>query len=110
MKKATHETDRKTIQKFQQIINVGPAIERDFLRLGLTKPQDLKGKSPWSLYTKISELDGAMHDPCVLDVYIASVNFMNGDPPEVWWAFTDHRKEKFGKKIERLRTRFNEAN
>ena len=81
MKKATHETDRRTLIDFQQIINVGPATEGDFRLLGLEKPQQLIGKDPWRLYRKLCLRTKQQHDPCVLDVFMAAIDFMEGGSP-----------------------------
>jgi len=99
MKKADHSTDRRTIQRFQQIINVGPACEEDFEVLGIETPQQLIGRDPLKLYRTLCKKTGLRHDPCVLDVLMASVDFMNGNPPKKWWAFTDERKKKYGKDL-----------
>ena len=90
--KATHETNRLEVQELTQIINVGPAIEADFKILGVTTPQKLIGRSPVDLYKKLIEKMGQFHDPCVLDVFIASIDYMNGRPPKAWWKFTEQRK------------------
>ena len=34
-------------------------------------------------------------DPCVLDTFLAVVDFMNGHPPRAWWEFTPERKKRF---------------
>ena len=95
MKKADHDTDRKQIKRLQQIINVGSSIEGDFQRLGITKPQQLIGRDPLKLYRQICKVDGARHDPCVLDCFMAAVSYMDGNPPRVWWDFTSTRKRKY---------------
>ncbi|MCL4152334.1 UNVERIFIED_CONTAM: hypothetical protein GTU68_040309 [Idotea baltica] len=41
-----------------------------------------------------------MHDPCVLDVLIAAVDYMNGNPPQKWWAYTAERKKKYNDKLQ----------
>lgn len=100
MKKATHGSDRSQIKSFQQIINVGPAIESDFKLLGFTNPQQLIGQAPWDLYCRLCKKTKVVHDPCVLDVFMASVDFMNGNPPRKWWDFTKARKEEFGEALQ----------
>ncbi len=96
MKKADHTVDRDSITRFQQIVNVGPACEEDFRVLGLKTPQQLIDRDPLELYRSLCEKTGVRHDPCVLDVMMASVDFMNGNPPKKWWEYTESRKEKYG--------------
>lgn len=84
-------------KKFEDIPNIGPAMVRDFKLLGLKSPSDLKGKDPFKLYTKISRITGVRQDPCVLDTYMAAVDFMNGADPRHWWKYTPLRKKMYPK-------------
>ena len=106
MKKSTHRTPRNEISDFEQIKNIGPSLAEDFRRLKLRKPKDLIGKNPLTLYQNICKVDDVFHDPCVLDCFMAAVEFMNGKPPKVWWAYTDSRKKKYSQEIQRLRDQF----
>jgi len=82
----------KEVEKFQDIPNVGPAMARDFNVLGLHKPTDLINKNPLALYNKMCKVSGARQDPCVLDTYIAVIDFMNGAPARPWYFYTKGRK------------------
>lgn len=82
----------KEVKKFQDIPNIGPAMERDFVLIDLKNPKDLQGKDPLALYKKICHIRGVRQDPCVLDVYMAAVDFMNGKPAHPWWHYTKIRK------------------
>ena len=104
--KADHNTNRESISRFDQIINVGPAGTGDFERLGLKKPQQLIGRDPLKLYQKICAVDNRFHDPCVLDVFMATVDFMNGNKPQAWWKFTEQRKEQFANNVKKLRAKY----
>ena len=97
MKKADHSVDRQAISDFQQIVNVGPACAEDFRVLGFETPQELIGRDPLELYRTLCQKTGVRHDPCVLDVLMATVDFMNGSAPKKWWKYTEARKEKYGK-------------
>ena len=102
MKKATHQTDRSTLTDFRQIINIGPASAGDFHELGFNMPQQLVGKDPWNLYRQLCLQTKQRHDPCVLDVIIAAVDYMNGNQPQVWWNYTEQRKRDYTARIEGL--------
>lgn len=106
MKKAKHQTSRDTVSHFEEIVNIGPAFKRDFERLGLKSPQDLVGVDPIDLYRRICTVEKKFHDPCVLDCYLAAVDFMNGNPPQVWWNFTEHRKRDWGHVVQEMRSQF----
>lgn len=85
----------KEVKKFQDIPNVGPAMARDFGLLGLNKPTDLINKNPLMLYKKMCKLSGVRQDPCVLDTYIAVVDFMNGSTAKPWYFYTKNRKKEY---------------
>ena len=41
-------------------------------------------------------LTGVRQDPCVLDVFISLTRFVAGEPAQVWWAYTEKRKQRYG--------------
>ncbi len=85
----------REVKKFQDIPNIGPAMVRDFSVLGLQKPTDLINKDPLTLYKKICKISGKRQDPCVLDTYIAAIDFMNGAPARPWFFYTKKRKREY---------------
>ena len=92
MSKATKATE---VKKFTDIPNVGTAMERDFLFLGLTTLADLKKQDAYKLYQKMCKKNGTRQDPCVLDTYLAVVDFMNGAPARPWYWYTTRRKNEY---------------
>lgn len=85
---------RIEINKFQDIPNVGNAIEKDFILLGIKEPNELAGKDPYKMYSDLCRLTGKKLDPCVIDVFISAVRYMEGGPAKKWWEFTEERKNK----------------
>jgi hypothetical protein len=83
------------VKKFQDIPNIGPAVEKDFAALGLKAPKYLVGKDPLKLYKKMCQISGVRQDPCVLDTYMAAIDFMNGAPARPWWSYTKTRKKQY---------------
>ena len=81
--------------RFEDIPNVGKAMTKDFLLLGIKNPKDLKNKDAFVLYKKLCKISGALQDPCVLDTYMAVIDFMNGAPARPWWFYTKERKKKY---------------
>lgn len=79
--------------RLEQIPNIGPRIAADFRLLGIQAPGDLKGKDPIKLYEALNRKTGQRHDSCVLDTFMAAVDFMNGGRPKPWWKFTAQRKK-----------------
>lgn len=88
---------REKVTYLTDLPNVGPAIAEDLRRIGIDSPEVLRGKDPWELYVELCAKSGVRHDPCLLDVFIAITEFMNGGKPKVWWAYTAERKRRFGK-------------
>lgn len=83
---------RNDIKRFRDIPNVGPAIEKDFIALGLKEPAELIGKDPYLLYRDLCTITQKRHDPCVIDVFISVVKYMEGGPAKKWWEYTEQRK------------------
>ncbi len=88
-------TTFKEVRKFQDIPNIGHAMSMNFDLLGLTKPQDLIDKDPMKLYKQMCQISGIRQDPCVLDTYIAAIDFMNGAPARPWFSYTKNRKVEY---------------
>ena len=84
---------RHGIKAFQDIPNVGKAIERDFTTLGLTQPIELTGKDPYQMYEDLCNATHTRIDPCVIDIFISAVRYMEGEPPKKWWEYTAERKK-----------------
>ena len=89
---------RSEIQRFRDLPNVGAIIEKKFVVLGMEEPIELIGKDPYKLYSELCRVTNKRQDPCVLDVFISAVRYMEGGPPKKWWEFTEERKKHFDAK------------
>jgi len=87
---------RVNIKNFKEIPNVGKATEKDFNIIGINNPKQLIGKDPYIMYNKLCKLTNQKHDPCVIDIFISAVRYMEGGSPKKWWEFTEERKNKLG--------------
>jgi len=67
-------------------------MANDLRLLGISEPNQLKGKSAYDLYDQLCETTGHKHDPCVIDVFLSITDFMNGGNPRNWWEYTSQRK------------------
>jgi hypothetical protein len=72
--------------------NIGPAIARTLMRLGIERPDNLRGQTAEQLFRRLCDLDGRRHDPCLLDTFVAAVDHANGAPARPWWYYTRIRK------------------
>lgn len=77
---------------FQGLPNIGPATAEDLVRLRVRSVADLARRDPLTLYRRLCRLDGATHDPCVLDVFLAAVDHARTGSGRPWWAYTAERK------------------
>ena len=84
--------NREQYTRLEQIPNIGPASADDLRLIGISYPQDLIGRDPYVLYDELCRKTGHRHDPCVIDVFISAVRFMEGEPKRPWWAYTSERK------------------
>jgi hypothetical protein len=89
---------RTDIYDLKNIPNVGPATIQYLNTLGIRKPTQLTGRDPYSLFEKLRRMTGKNFDPCLADVFISAVKFMEGAPPHKWWHYTEERKKHYQNK------------
>ncbi len=90
MMKAKKASEAKLLE---QIPNIDMAVAEDLRAIGITHPEQLKGKDGIALYHKLNKVTGTRHDPCMADTFLAAVDFMNGGKAKPWWEFTAERKK-----------------
>jgi hypothetical protein len=61
---------RDEVKVFQNIPNVGPAMERDFRLLGYKTPQELIGNNPETMYQRLENITGKHQDTRVCCIRI----------------------------------------
>jgi hypothetical protein len=93
MTRGTEMTARTDMKDIHEIPNVGLATARDLALINIFKPSDLIGKNPFQMYNTLCQIKGKKHDPCVIDVFISAVRFMEGEPSRKWWYYTAERKK-----------------
>ena len=80
------------IKELEDIPNVGKSIAKDLRLLKVQKPEDLKGKDAFDLYRRLCNKTGTRQDPCVLDVFISAIRFVEEGIKKPWWYYTKERK------------------
>ena len=83
-------------QRLEQLPNIGPSIAADLRSIGVQHPAELAPRDAFQLYQLLCQTTGKRQDPCVLDTFIAAVEFMRGAEPRPWWAYTAARKARYG--------------
>jgi hypothetical protein len=92
-RKARHAHECESLE---QLPNIGPSLAGDLRLLGIQHPSQLEGADAFALYQRLGQLAGKRQDPCVLDTFLAAVDFMRGAPARPWWLYTAQRKRNFG--------------
>jgi len=87
--------EQALLKELQKLKNVGPAIARDLVMIGVKDPKDLAKMNPDDMYKRLCKETGARQDPCVWDVFAAIVDLARGGPPQPWWRFTEERKKRW---------------
>jgi len=86
------KTQGKLMRELGNLDSIGPAMLRDFERLGVRTVVQLAKRNPVELYDRLCRLTGARQDPCVLDVFSCAVaQARNPHLPKAqrqwfWWS------------------------
>jgi hypothetical protein len=94
MAKSRYRSTDRNLAKLEALPNVGPAIAKDLRRIGVMEPKALNGRDPFAMYDDLCRITGQRHDPCLLDVFISAVRFMEGASARPWWKYTAVRKRE----------------
>ena len=82
--------------RLEQLPNIGPALAADLRLLGIHAPGELRARDAFTLYRALCTATGKRQDPCVLDTFMAALDFMRGAAPTPWWHYTAQRKRLYG--------------
>ena len=85
--------DRETVSRLIELPNIGKAMAEHLRSIGIDHPKQLIGKEAFELYETFCAVSGKRQDPCIIDVFMSVIYFMEGDDPLPWWAFTQERKK-----------------
>lgn len=83
---------RPAPSQLSNLRNVGPAALVDFTVLGIETVTQLATCQPANLYFDLQRLTGKRQDPCVYDVFAATIHQAQTGEVKNWWAFTADRK------------------
>ena len=83
-------------RRLRELISIGPAMLRDFERLGIRNVKQLAKQNPRRMYERLCRRTGQAQDICVLDVFSAAVAQARNPrlPAEKcqWWWWSRKRK------------------
>ena len=86
---------REKVNALTDLPNIGKALAKDLVSIGIESPLQLQNREPLELYKMLCQKSGERKDPCVLDVFMSITDFMNGAEPKVWWDYTQERKDLY---------------
>ena len=72
--------------------NVGKSTLADFQLLGVGTVGELATRDADSLYLELQRITGKRQDPCVHDVFSATIHEASTGEARNWWDFTAARK------------------
>jgi nucleotidyltransferase/DNA polymerase involved in DNA repair len=83
-------------RELKDLVSIGPAMLRDFEKLGVRSVRELARRSPERLYERLCEVTRQSQDICVLDAFRAAV--AQARSPRLpaaqrnWWYWSRLRK------------------
>lgn len=84
-------TKRDPAVSLADLRNVGKATLGDFHRLGITTLAELASADPDALYHALARRTRSAQDPCVRDVFAATIHQARTGEALDWWHFTPER-------------------
>lgn len=85
--------DRNSVTRLRDLPNIGPAVACDLELLGISHPAMLIDGNAFELHERLCSITGEKQDPCLIDVFMSVIDFMEGGEPRPWWSFTETRKQ-----------------
>lgn len=85
--------NRETVSKLEHLPNISKKMASYLEIIDIKSPRSLIGKNAFDLYNKLCEKTGKQLDPCVIDVFMSVIDFMEGGEASAWWKFTSERKK-----------------
>ena len=82
--------------RLEQLPNIGPSLAASLRDIGIHEPAQLAHRDAFELYLALCRHSGKRQDPCVLDTFMAAIDFMHGAAPAPWWDYTARRKQLHG--------------
>jgi hypothetical protein len=78
------KVQRDKVFKLEDLPNIGKAMARDLRGIGIREPGQLVGNNAFKMYEALCDRTCVRQDPCVLDVFMSIVHFMDGGEALPW--------------------------
>lgn len=76
------------------LMNVGPAVERDLVQLGIHSVRELAAAEAGELFQRLERRCGKRVDPCMYDTFVAIIHEARTGERTPWFAWTAQRKRR----------------
>ena len=93
------KVERNRTRRLTDLPNVGPVVARNLESIGVNTPSDLEGRDPFEMYELRCERKKVRSDPCLLDTFMSITDYISGNEPRLWWAYTEERKRRYGRAL-----------
>ncbi len=90
---------RHNVASLEDLPNICPVMARALRLLDIQAPQQLKGNDAYQMHSDLCKITGQQQDPCVIEVFLAAIDFMEGGKAAPWWDFTEERKKYLPREI-----------
>ena len=72
---------------------IGTSIAKGLRKINIFTPVQLKDQNPFFLYQQMCASANKKINPCLIDILMAAIYFVHGNPEKPWWEFTAQRKK-----------------
>ena len=90
------------LRRLSDLVSIGPAMLKDFDKLGVRTVRELARRNPEKLYEQLCAVTRQRIDVCCIDVFRAAVaQARNPRLPAAqknWWYWSRHRKKAENRK------------
>jgi len=81
------------MKHLKDLKNVGKAVLEDFHILEIDTVEELAAHTPTYLFQELERRTGKHQDPCVWDVFAATIHEAKTGESTNWWEWTTKRKQ-----------------
>ncbi len=85
------------VRQLRNLVSIGPAMLKDFERLGVRTVRELARRNPEKLYEQLCAATGQRQDICCLDVFRAAVAQARNPRLSAaqcnWWYWSRQRRK-----------------
>lgn len=82
------------VNELLMLMKVSKATYKDYLLLKIDSIPKLAKACPDELYLRLQAMTASRHDPCVWDIFPATINEARTGEKQSWWEWSKVRKKR----------------